>query len=225
MAMFTRSTICWSTQLGQFALPVTGVASGQMQFVRGTRYRPSYIEPPAVDPEELKEFVKTPEGIKAEFTPIKAIRSDVSNSVFYDPMLDKFINYLMRKGNKKKATDLVHKALFAIKFIKPPQFEHPLEVLSTAVKNASPVLETTPIKRGGITYQVPVPLVPSRARLLAIRWIIEAAKSKERHVRFRNSLAKELVDAAQNIGKVIRRKQEQHKFAESNKAFAHYRWS
>lgn len=72
--------------------------------------------------------------------------------------------------------------------------------------------------------QVPVPVKDSRARLLAIRWIIETAADKERHVRFSDQLAKELVDASQNVGRVIHKKQEMHKLAEANKAFAHYRY-
>lgn len=85
---------------------------------------------------------------------MKAVRSEVSSSVLYDPLLEKFINNLMKRGDKKKADVLVKQALFHIKFIKPPQFEHPLAVLEAAIKNATPCLQLTDIRRGGITYEV-----------------------------------------------------------------------
>ncbi|XP_022667556.1 uncharacterized protein LOC111259490 [Varroa jacobsoni] len=222
MAM-ARSAITCGLRAGHFAMPHSAIACGQ--FVRGSRYSPRYIDPLTADRTEIEEYRKTTEGQEAAFRPVKAVRSEVSNSVFYDPVLEKFTNFLMRKGDKRLATDLVRKALFTIKFIRPPQFEHPLAVLATAIENAKPALEMTRIKRGGITYQVPVPVKDSRARLLAIRWIIETAADKERHVRFSDQLAKELVDASQNVGRVIHKKQEMHKLAEANKAFAHYRWS
>jgi small subunit ribosomal protein S7 len=102
---------------------------------------------------------------------------------------------------------------------------NPYALLNLAVENGRPFLETTPIKRGGHTYQVPVPLSENRSYFLSIKWLIEAGNEKESEVKFATKFAYEIIEASNNQGKVIKRKQDLHKLCEANRAYAHYRWS
>jgi len=102
---------------------------------------------------------------------------------------------------------------------------NPRKIFYDAVENCKPLLQLTPIKRGGVTYQVPVPITEKRSQFLSMKWIIDAAREKERTVHFPEKLAWELIDAANNQGKVIKRKQDLHRQCEANRAYAHYRWS
>ena len=92
------------------------------------------------------------------------------------------------------------------------------------MENSKPLLLLTPIKRGGATYQVPIPITPSFAQFTAMKWFIIESKEKDRKVHFPEKLAHELLDAYNNTGKVIKRKQDLHRQCEANRAYAHYRW-
>ncbi|XP_003746751.1 uncharacterized protein LOC100899620 [Galendromus occidentalis] len=192
---------------------------------RNAIYNPRYIEPLGTDRDQLKEVLSSPDAEELQFRPVKAAISDASNSIFYDPLLLKFINILMRKGDKSHATKLVHKAFYSVKLMKDGNGLNPLDTFTLAIRNATPVLETVKLKRGGIFYQVPVALSAERARFIAMNWIIEAVGEREKPTRFHDQLARELVDASNNVGRVIKRKQEAHKEAEANKAYAHYRYA
>ncbi|KAJ8892349.1 hypothetical protein PR048_004929 [Dryococelus australis] len=101
----------------------------------------------------------------------------------------------------------------------------PLNIMYKAVANTKPLLQLSPIKRGGVTYRVPVPITEKRSNFLAMKWLIEAANDKERTVHFPEKLAWELLDAAKNQGRVVKKKQDLHRQCEANRAYAHYRWS
>lgn len=92
------------------------------------------------------------------------------------------------------------------------------------MENCTPLLQLTPIKRGGATYQVPIPITEKHARFMAMKWLIIEANEKERTTHFPEKLAAEILDAYNNTGKVVKRKQDLHKQCEANRAFAHYRW-
>lgn len=162
----------------------------------------------------------------------------------------------MKDGVKILAKELVDKTLEKIKRIQLEKYhkaqtseeQHLIELNSrkifhSAILNAKPLLQLTPIKRGGVTYQVcdlflhifcdvykyffkvPVPITDQRSQFLSMKWFIEAGKEKERTMRFYDKLAIEIIDASNNIGRVVKRKQELHKQCEANRAYAHYRWS
>ncbi len=130
-----------------------------------------------------------------------------------------FINRIIRAGKKSLATTLVYDAMDTIgeRANRPP-----LEVFDQAIKNVSPVMEVKPRRVGGATYQVPMEVPPARRFALATRWILQAAKARSGKS-FSEKLAGELLDAANNTGAAIRKREETHKMAEANRAFSHYR--
>ena len=142
-----------------------------------------------------------------------------------DPLYDnitvaKFINQVMRRGKKTVARKIVYKAF---DIIKEKTKKEPLEVFEQALKNASPLLEVKPRRIGGATYQVPREVKGERRLTLAMRWIIQAAKSKKGRP-MREKLAEELIAAANNEGAAIKKKIDTHRMAEANRAFAHFAW-
>lgn len=140
--------------------------------------------------------------------------------VYNSVLVTRLTNKVMMDGKKALARRLVYRAL---EIIKEKTGKDPIEVLDQAVKNAMPVLEVRPRRVGGATYQVPVEVRNERRLSLAIRWLVEFARERtERGMEYR--LAAELMDAAANTGNTIKRKEEMHRMAEANRAFAHYRW-
>jgi len=129
------------------------------------------------------------------------------------------IQHVLRRGKKSTATRLVYEAL---DLIKERSGKNPLEVFETALKNVSPVMEVRPRRVGGATYQVPMEVSASRRLTLAIRWILSAARDRAGHS-FSEKLAAELLDAFNETGAAIRKRDETHKMAEANRAFSHYR--
>jgi small subunit ribosomal protein S7 len=133
--------------------------------------------------------------------------------------LQMFINAVMRNGKKSTAASLVYGALAAAEErTKKPA----LEVFDMAMKNVSPVMEVKPRRVGGATYQVPMEVPAYRRFALATRWLLQAARSRSGR-NFSDKLAAELMDAANNTGNAIRKREETHKMAEANRAFSHYR--
>ncbi len=130
-----------------------------------------------------------------------------------------FINRLMKNGKKSVATTIVYDAL---EMIEERAKRPAVEVFDLAVKNVSPVMEVKPRRVGGATYQVPMEVPPYRRFALASRWILTAAKARSGKS-FSEKLAGELLDAANNQGAAIRKREETHKMAEANRAFSHYR--
>jgi small subunit ribosomal protein S7 len=135
-------------------------------------------------------------------------------------LVSKFINGVMRKGKKSVAESILYGAF---DLIEQRTKEDPLKVFEKAVENTKPVVEVRSRRVGGSTYQVPVEIRTNRRISLAIRWII-AFSQKRAEKNMTNKLAGELLDAANNRGSSIKKKEDTHKMAEANKAFAHYRW-
>ncbi len=130
-----------------------------------------------------------------------------------------FINYVMKNGKKSLAARLVYDAM---DLAEQRAKKDGLEVFDQAFKNVSPVMEVKPRRVGGATYQVPMEVPPGRRFALASRWILDAARSRSGRS-FSEKLASELVDASNNTGSAIRKREETHKMAEANRAFSHYR--
>jgi len=132
----------------------------------------------------------------------------------------KFINVLMRKGKKSLAERIFYNSL---EIVRDKTKDEPLKVFQQAMENVKPVVEVKSRRVGGATYQVPVEVRPDRRTSLAIRWIIQHAKERpEKSMPER--LAAEFLDAANKKGASIKKKEDTHRMAEANKAFAHYRW-
>ena len=135
-------------------------------------------------------------------------------------LVAKFINCMMKDGKKSVAESIFYKAL---NIIKEKTGKNPLEVFEKAVENVKPVLEVKSRRVGGATYQVPIEVRPERRISLAIKWIINSARARsERGMVLK--LANELLEAYNNKGGAIKKKEDTHRMAEANRAFAHYRW-
>jgi len=132
----------------------------------------------------------------------------------------KFINQVMRGGQKETARKIVYKAF---EEIQNKTKKDPLEVFKEALVNASPLVEVKPKRVGGATYQVPTLVQGERRETLAIRWILQAARSKKKKP-MNERLAGEIIEAAENKGLAVKKKEDTHKMAEANRAFAHFRW-
>ena len=135
--------------------------------------------------------------------------------------VSKFINYLMLHGKKHTARKIVYASLEEIK--KEVGTDEPLEVFYAAIKNASPVMEIRSRRVGGANYQVPREVKPDRRQTLAMKWIVGAARSKSGKPIYK-SLASEIIQASNNEGEAVTKKENTHKMAEANKAFAHFAW-
>ena len=135
--------------------------------------------------------------------------------------LEKFINSVMWDGKKVTARRVVYRALDIVK--KESGNENPLEVFETALKNAAPTVEVRSRRIGGANYQVPREVRPERRQALAFRWIISAARGKKGEP-MEKKLATELLAAAKGEGSAVKKKEDTHRMAEANKAFAHFAW-
>lgn len=146
----------------------------------------------------------------------RKIKPDVR---YNNVQLQSFINRVMKRGKKSTATRLVYDTF---DLIEKQSKKAPLEVFQQALKNVSPVMEVKPRRVGGATYQVPMEVSVDRQFALATRWILAAARARSGRS-FSEKLAGELMDAYNNTGSSIRKRDETHKMAESNRAFSHYR--
>ncbi|MCS6909807.1 MAG: 30S ribosomal protein S7 [Anaerolineales bacterium] len=139
---------------------------------------------------------------------------------YNSPLVAAFVNRMMRNGKRSVAVRIMYQALeLAAERAK----KEPMEVFESALKNVGPQIEVKPRRVGGATYQVPVEVGPERRLSLAMRWIIQAARARSGKS-MAEKLAGELLDAANNTGAAIKKREETHKMAEANRAFAHYRW-
>ena len=151
------------------------------------------------------------------------VRTILPDPKFNSDMLAKFMNVVMKSGKKSAAERIIYGAIDRIAEKTGKQGADAIEVLSTALDNVKPVVEVKSRRVGGATYQVPVEVRATRRQTLAMRWVIEAARDRsEKSMAFR--LAHELMDAAENRGAAVRKREDTHRMAEANKAFAHYRW-
>jgi small subunit ribosomal protein S7 len=147
-------------------------------------------------------------------------RPDVPDAKYKSRNVARFINKMMLDGKRSLSERIIYDAFEAIE---AKQKRPPLDVFEQAVKNATPSIEVKPRRVGGSTYQVPVDVRRDRGNALAMRWLIKAARSRNGRS-MSEKLANELMDAAAGQGATIKKREETHKMAESNKAFAHYRW-
>ncbi len=136
-------------------------------------------------------------------------------------LVAKFVNQVMYDGKKSLAQSLVYDAF---DIIEKKTGANALDVFTQAIENVKPVLETKGRRVGGATFQVPMEIRPERRQTLAIRWIVDFARNRNGERTMNEKLAGELLDAYNNTGASIKRKDEMHRMAEANKAFAHYKW-
>jgi small subunit ribosomal protein S7 len=147
-------------------------------------------------------------------------RKIVPDSKYNNKLVAKFICSIMRNGKKSLADSIIYEAF---DIIESKSGEQPLKIFEKALENVKPVIEVKSRRVGGSTYQVPTEIRQSRRTALGLRWIITYAKSRaERSMA--KKLAGEILDAANNKGAAVKKKEDTHKMAEANKAFAHFRW-
>ena len=149
--------------------------------------------------------------------PIRKIYPDPK---YQSMVISKFINSIMYDGKKTTAEKILYDALDKIK---SKNNEDPLKIFNNAISNVRPNLEVRSRRVGGATYQVPVEVKASRGQALALRWLLEATR-KRKNKSMSDKLYNEIMDASQNKGSAIKKREDTHKMAESNKAFAHFRW-
>jgi small subunit ribosomal protein S7 len=144
----------------------------------------------------------------------------INDAKYNDPILGKFMNIIMVQGKKSIAEKIIYQAFVMIEKITSSD---PLKIFKKAIDKTRPLVEVRSRRVGGANYQVPVEVRPERALALSFRWLRDAAKTRQdkgMHIK----LANELIDASNSKGEAIKKKDNMHKMAEANKAFAHYRW-
>jgi small subunit ribosomal protein S7 len=139
---------------------------------------------------------------------------------YHDQLVAKFVNCFMRRGKKSVAEGILYRSL---DIIREKTKGDPIVIFRQAIDNVKPVIEVKPRRVGGATYQVPVEVRPDRKTALAMRWIITYARQRPER-KMEEALSAELIDAANRRGAAVKKREDTHKMAEANKAFAHYRW-
>lgn len=151
----------------------------------------------------------------------QAVKRDIlPDPIYSSKLVARLINRLMVDGKRGKASTILYSAFEAIK---EQTGDDPVEVFEQALENIMPVLEVKARRVGGSNYQVPVEVRPERRTTLALRWLVNYARLRGEYT-MEERLAKEIMDAANNTGASVRKREEMHRMAEANKAFAHYRW-
>lgn len=151
-----------------------------------------------------------------------AVKKDVlPDPIYNNKVVTKLVNQVMLSGKKGLAQRIVYGAF---DIVKEKTGAEPLDVFLTALENVKPVLETKSRRVGGATYQVPMEIRPERRQTLAIRWIVDFARKRTAERGMDARLAGEIMDAYNSTGASIKRRDEMHRMAEANKAFAHYKW-
>ena len=151
----------------------------------------------------------------------RAVKRDVlADPMYNSKLVTKLINRLMIDGKKGIAQTILYDAL---DMVKEKTNEEPLKVLEKAIENIKPALEVKSRRVGGANYQVPVEVRPDRSQALALRWLVQYARLRGGHSMAEN-LANEIVDASNGVGAAVKKREDTHRMAEANKAFAHYRW-
>jgi len=146
-----------------------------------------------------------------------------ADPIYNNRLITRFINRVMKDGKKTVAQKIIYKTA---EEIKNKTQDDPIKIFETAVLNVGPRMEIRPRRIGGASYQIPVEVKGDRRQALAIRWILKAAEnrsSREYHS-FAGKLTQELIDASNNLGAAIKKRDEVHRMADANKAFAHFRW-
>lgn len=200
-------------------------------------YNPHFVSP-VYREEDQEKLIETGAIASYKHKNIKAARSDETSSVFHDIVIAKLVNYIMQDGRKEVARANLSKAFEQIKKIQLERYHKaetpeekaniitdPLRLLKMAIKNSRPILKLSPIRRGGQTYQVPMPISDAESIFQAMRWLVQISREKEGPTPHYVKLAYEIMEAAENRGRVVKRKTDLHKTCEANKAYAHYRWT
>jgi small subunit ribosomal protein S7 len=151
---------------------------------------------------------------------VVAKREILPDPLYNSQLVTKFVNVVMREGKKTVAERILYQAL---DMVRQRTQDDPMKVFKKAVENVKPSVEVKSRRVGGSNYQVPVEVRPSRKLALSMRWLIQSAEKRGEKT-MRQKLAGELLDAAENRGGAIKKKEDTHRMAEANKAFAHYRW-
>ena len=150
------------------------------------------------------------------------IKRELKPDLVYNSLkISKFINYVMEEGKKNVARSIVFDCMNKVKEI--AKVENPLEIFELALKNTTPAMEVRSRRVGGANYQVPREVRPERKQSLSMKWIIEAARSKKGKP-IAEKLADEIISASKNEGEAVKKRENVHKMAEANKAFAHFAW-
>ena len=147
-------------------------------------------------------------------------REVLPDPIYNSVLVTKLVNSIMLDGKKGVAQKVVYGAF---DIIKDKTGQEPLEVFTTAIENIMPSLEVKARRVGGATYQVPIEVRPERRQTLGLRWLTNYARNRSEKT-MKERLAGEIMDAANNLGSAVKKREDTHKMAESNKAFAHYRW-
>ena len=148
------------------------------------------------------------------------VREMAADPVYNSTLVEKFINSMMWDGKKNTSCRIFYDAM---SFVEEKGGDEALKIFRKAVENCKPLLEVKSRRVGGATYQVPLEVAPERQEALAMRWMVTAAR-KRKGIPMHIALANEIRDAATNTGSVIRKRDETHKMAQANRAFAHFRW-
>ncbi len=150
-----------------------------------------------------------------------AVRREVQpDAVYNNRLVTQLINKILLDGKKSTAEGIVYGAF---ELVQAKTGEDPLAIFKKAMDNVRPTLEVKPKRVGGATYQVPMEVRPERRQTLGLRWLTTYARKRSERT-MKERLANELMDAANNVGSAVKKREEVHKMAESNKAFAHFRW-
>ncbi|WKF84681.1 30S ribosomal protein S7 [Lacticaseibacillus pantheris] len=147
-------------------------------------------------------------------------RDVLPDPVYNSKLVTRLINHMMIDGKRGKAQKILYDAF---DIIKEQTGNDPVEVFEEAMKNVMPVLEVKARRIGGSNYQVPIEVRPERRTTLGLRWIVQYARSRGEHT-MDERLARELMDAANNTGAAVKKREDTHRMADANRAFAHYRW-
>ncbi|XP_053211733.1 28S ribosomal protein S7, mitochondrial-like [Panonychus citri] len=208
--------------------------------VRWTVWPSSYVKPIPRKEDQNLLIKEEPDKFKEfTFAPIRAAENNINGSLFFDPFLRRFTNIIMRKGKRDEYEDMMRDVMYLIKKKqlaewraadtpeKRSKFElDALVLMKKAVDNVKPIVITKPVQKGGVTYSVPFPITSQLSEFLGMKWINEAAHDHPVPWRAIHTpaLVREFVFAFNNEGKAVKRKYDLHKLAETNKAYAHYRW-
>ncbi|XP_043252332.1 28S ribosomal protein S7, mitochondrial [Colletes gigas] len=197
---------------------------------------PSYTQP-IYKKDEQQELYKSESYKELAHVRIKPATNSETSSEFHDQLVSKFTNYIMRNGNKLLARSLLARTFEHIKMIQLERYNkaspeekeqielNPKLIFFRAIENCKPILGLKNIKKGGITYQVPIPLSEHKSSFLSMNWLIKTSKEKDATQHFPEVLAKEIIDAADNKGRIVKKKHDLHKQCEANRAYAHFRWT
>ena len=151
----------------------------------------------------------------------RAVKRDVlADPIYNSKLVTKIINTIMKDGKKGIAQTIFYDAM---NIVKEKTNKEPMEVLDAALENISPALEVKSRRVGGANYQVPIEVRADRKQALGIRWLINYARLRGGHS-MADNLANEIIDASNGVGAAVKKREETHRMAEANKAFAHYRW-